>query len=234
MVEEVGGISDLPPCKEIINLRMVCVCLIATVYVCVYVRALSSIKNVSCCYPGPNTFSVLMNSARQLQAPSLPNRISEVTNQKQKLRNDVIHFLEGRQLAWQRSEVVGVGEGFVKALVDTLWYMDGHHHVLKNRSHEVPESLQHFTGYNVPESSKHRKRKVQNLSEGTIREFSNTLFTCLQSTYWERSGWKDLKLDIQSVATLLSDYATYLREQNKKAKNICSLLHTQSVPLLTI
>ena len=174
MVEEVSGISDLPPCKEIINLRMVCVC--ACVYVCVClcvvcvcVRALSSIKNVSFCYPSPNAFSVLMNSARQLQAPSLPNRISQVTNQKQKLRNDVILFLEGIQLAWQRSEVVGVGEVFVKALVDTLWYVDGHHHVLKNRSHEVPESLQHFTGYNVLESSKHRKRKVQKLSEGTIR-----------------------------------------------------------------
>ena len=188
-------------------------------------RALSSIKNVSFCYPGLNAFSVLMNSARQLQAPSLPNRISEVTNQKQKLRNYVILFLEGRQLAWQRSEVVGVGEGFVKALVDTLWYVDGHHHVVKNRSHEVPESLQHFTGYNVPESSKHRKRKVQNLSEGTICEFSNRLFRCLQGNYWESSGWKDLKLDIQSLATLLSDYATYLREQNKKAKYMQCFAH---------
>ena len=113
----------------------------------------------------------------------------------------------------------------MKALVDTLWYVDGHHHVLKNRSHEVPKTLQHFTGYNVPESSKHRKRKVQNLSEGTTREFSNRLFTCLQGTYWVRSGWKDLKLDIQSLATLLSDYATYLREQNKKAKYLQSFAH---------
>ena len=112
MVEEVGGISDLPPCKEIINLRMVCVCVCVCVCVwcvcvvcvwCVCMRSLVLfiIKNVSFCYPGTNAFIVLMNSARQLQAPSLPNRISEVTNQKQKLCNDVILFLEGRQLAWQ-------------------------------------------------------------------------------------------------------------------------------------
>ena len=34
-----------------------------------------------------------------------------------------------------------------------------------------------------------------------------------------------MKLDIQSLATLLSDYATYLREQNKKAKYIQSFTH---------
>ena len=115
-----------------------------------------------------------------------------MTNQKQKVGNDVINFLEGRQLTWQRSEVEGVEEAFVKDLVDTLWYMDGHNDVLRNRSHEIAKSLQQFTGYIVPEASKHRKRKLQNLFEFTLREFSNRLFTYLPGTYWERGGWKSL------------------------------------------
>ena len=39
-----------------------------------------------------------------------------------------------------------------------------------------------------------------------------------------------MKLDIQSLAILLSDYATYLREQNKKAKYLQSFAH----PVLSI
>ena len=53
----------------------------------------------------------------------------------------------------------GVGETFVTTLDDTSWYVDSHHHVLKNRSNKIPESLEPFTGYNVPEVSKRRKRK---------------------------------------------------------------------------
>ena len=172
---------------------------------------------------GRNALQVLMCSARLLQAPSLPNRISEVTNRKHKLYSDIITYLEERQLMWKKEEVTGVGETLVKTLVDTMWYIDGHHHVLKNRSNKIPESLEQFTGYNVPEVSKHRKRTLQNLSECTLRQLSNRLFTCLQATHWERSGWESLKSVIQALATSISDYAAYLREQNKKMKHLQSL-----------
>ena len=108
-------------------------------------------------------------------------------------------------------------------MVDTLWFLDGHHHVLCKRGHKIPESLKHFIGYNTPEASKHRKRSLQNLSEITLRELSNRLFTRLQDTFWERSGWKDFKSDIKSLATSMSDYAAYLKEQNKKTKYFQSL-----------
>ena len=45
IVEEVGGISDLPPCKEILNLRMVCVC----VCVCVWCVCVHSLVLKTCC-----------------------------------------------------------------------------------------------------------------------------------------------------------------------------------------
>ncbi|CAB4024056.1 Hypothetical predicted protein [Paramuricea clavata] len=76
---------------------------------------------------GPNAFHMLMNSARSLQALSLPIRISHVTNQKQKLHNDVIEFFKRRQLQWKQSDVAGVGNSFLKVVVDTLWFLDGHY-----------------------------------------------------------------------------------------------------------
>jgi hypothetical protein len=60
---------------------------------------------------------MLVNSARSLQALSLPTRISHVTNQKQKLHNDVIEFLERRQLKCKQSDVAGVGNSFLKCLI---------------------------------------------------------------------------------------------------------------------
>ena len=118
-----------------------------------------------------------------------------------------------------------MGETLVKTLVDTLWYIDGHYHVLKKKSNNVPELLEQFTEYNVPEVSKHRKRTLQNMSECTLDQLSNRLFTCLQATYWERSGWASLKSVIQTLATSISDYAAYLGEQNKKMKRLQSLPH---------
>ena len=44
---------------------------------------------------------------------------------KQKLRNDIITFLETLDLKWQLNDVATVGEAFVKAIVDTLWLIDG-------------------------------------------------------------------------------------------------------------
>jgi hypothetical protein len=63
-----------------------------------------------------------------------------------------------------------LGKTFIKVLVDILWYIDGHHEVLAKRGHKIPPLFHHFIGYNNPESSKHRKRNLQNLLELTISE----------------------------------------------------------------
>lgn len=47
---------------------------------------------------------------------------------------------------------------------DVLWYIDGHHGAFENRSFPIPEVFKAFDGYNVPERSKHRKRKTGNMS----------------------------------------------------------------------
>ena len=76
--------------------------------------------------------------------------------------NDFISFLS--QLRWHAYEVASFNEAFVKAMVNALWEIDGHHDVFKARNMPNPSTLDPFTVYYIPELSKHCKRSRQNLS----------------------------------------------------------------------
>ena len=55
--------------------------------------------------------------------------IANPNNNKQKLHNDFIAFLASKDLKWCADEIDTNGESFMKAIVDTLWYIDGQHQV---------------------------------------------------------------------------------------------------------
>ena len=119
-------------------------------------------------------------------------------------------------------EIGSNGEAFTKAIVDTLWQIDGRHNVFKSRDHPIPSSSYSFTGYNQPQPSKHRKRERKNMSCTSLRLCADMLFGCLQGVYWERSGWKEFKSDVVLLATLLSNYADYLVKQCDAMKHVHS------------
>ena len=159
---------------------------------------------------GPNAFEILMKNARSLRQLTLPSLIENPKNKKQKLRNDFISFLSKKNIKWHADEVASSGEAFIKAVVDALWEIDGHHDVFKARSFSIPPAFHPFTGYNLPELSKHRKRSRQNMSSTSLRLCSNALFACLQGVYWDRQCWKDLKQNFEGLATsLLTMQATW-------------------------
>ena len=160
-----------------------------------------------------------MASSRRLYAPSLPCRV-EIRNKKHKLRNDLLDFFDEKELVIPSGQVSSSGETFVASLVNTLWYIDGHHHVFNERSHKIPTIFEKFMGYNTPETSKHRKRSIQNMSGSILREYSNDLYSCLQSSFWATSNWKSLKPDMGLLAESVSDYATYLIDHNEKIKRL--------------
>ena len=72
---------------------------------------------------------------------TLPSRIDNPKNQKQKLRNDVLDLFDQNSMVFKYSEVASVGEQVVQTLTNTLWYVDGHHEVLKSRACEIPTVL---------------------------------------------------------------------------------------------
>ena len=62
---------------------------------------------------------------------TLPSLIDNPKTRKQKLSNDVLD-LHVFSMVFKHSEVASVGEQVVQALTNTLWYVDGHHEVIKS------------------------------------------------------------------------------------------------------
>ena len=82
----------------------------------------------------------------------MPDPVQE-RNRKDKLYNDLLHLLGSKKLKLQSSEVHSFGERLVKALRDTLWYVDGHHEAFSQWSRALPNVFKTFKDYNCPEKT---------------------------------------------------------------------------------
>lgn len=172
-----------------------------------------------------NAFAMLMNSARTMVPSDLPNEKLE-HNGKDKLYNEILKFLN---LVWNSD--LKCGEKLVHALTESLWYIDGHHHLLSERSNiPVPAVFAQFQGYNLPELSKHRKRTLANLNSTTLEHHSRALATCLDSTYWDSSSWKKFKPDFAQLTESVAGYVTHLAKKRKEvSKNQSSVVPVRSL-----
>jgi hypothetical protein len=154
---------------------------------------------------GASAFDVLMNTQRELCQRKLPKIIEKQNKtKKDELYNKVVDFLEEQNLAWSSSEVDSSGVALVQNLIDCLWYIDGHHHVLGKQGCCIPDIFSSFTGYNQPQASKHRKRTVENMSAASISAISSSLFGCLQADYWKRSHFQTFKKHVEDLAGSLA------------------------------
>ena len=93
-------------------------------------------------------------------------------------------------------------------VADVLWYIDGQHSKLSERSCEVPVIFSQFTGYKKPERSKHRKRV--NSSE-VLTSHAQRLFSNLQKGFWDRSTWKYFKQEVELLSRNLEKYCDILK-----------------------
>ena len=66
-------------------------------------------------------------------------------------------------------------------MTNLLGYIDGDHDVMKKQLLAILNVFQDFTGYNVPEQSKHRKRGwgAQNLEQPKLASFFAELYDIL-------------------------------------------------------
>ena len=119
-----------------------------------------------------------MSSVGQ-QSVTLPRKKEPPRNQKEKLFNSVVDLLEEQKLLYSPAEAESSGQNLVKMLTDCLWHTDGHHDTLKKQSCPVPPIFGPFTGYNMPERSKHRKRTTSNLSLDILKAVPRSFFSLL-------------------------------------------------------
>ena len=180
-------------------------------------ETVSSASTQSTKAPTRNAFESMMMSQRALSFQSqLPARIDAPRNKKDEMFNELVSLFEEQNLKWNGGS--SHGKNFVFGLRDTLWYIDGHHSTLEERTCPIPKPLSKFVGYNIPERSKHRKHQWSNLSYDTLVKHVTVLRESLLTSWMQQSKWKALKESVCLLATVIDDYCMYLRERCKATK----------------
>ena len=49
----------------------------------------------------------------------------------------------------------------LSTLADALWVIDGHSETFAGRSYTIPTEFAPFSGYNVPEANKHKRKTLE-------------------------------------------------------------------------
>ena len=157
-----------------------------------------------------------------LQLHSLPNlgfvAPINVRNKKDQLHNDLVELFVSHNALLTEDEINVEGKALVMTLRDVEWYIDGYHSVLATRAIAIPKLFQPFVKYNVPEISKHRKRRTVHISSEQLNYFVQDLCTILHHSYWDRLNWREIKPSITQLCESLAGYIEYLFMKNKRAK----------------
>lgn len=138
-------------------------------------------------------------------------------NKKDNLFNDIAALIKSSSAGLYESEFLQ-GKNTVVLLSDIFWHIDGHHHIFEERAKKIPPIFCSFVNYNVPELSKHHKHVTRNISADQLDDFALKLSVLLQSSYWDRPHWCELKPHFTVLLQAISSYQEYLVQKNKKAK----------------
>ena len=132
----------------------------------------------------PCAFEMLMSQSRD--KIYLPDRVTNIRGNKDRLMNSIIDWMEKNNLFFQKPSVDTVGNELSSALTNVFWYIDGHGSILSARGHGIPEIFKSFSGLNKPEIHRHRKRETSNLDCKTLKGHSAILFRLCASAYMGR------------------------------------------------
>ena len=144
-----------------------------------------------------------------------PKERMPVHNNKDHLFNSFVGQLKIMDLFWP-IDSNDVADRFASSITEALWYLDGHHDLLSERSTTIPDFFSQFQGYNQPERSKHRKRTMTNLSYSVLEQHVDVLSSCLQCTYWDSSlPWRQFKTVVMSFVESLVGYMEHLSKKQK-------------------
>ena len=82
-------------------------------------------------------------------------------NKKEESTNAVSSWLESKGVGFQPTDVETKGKCLLSTLADALWVTDAHWETRAGRSHAIPPQFARFSGYNVPETSKHKRKTLE-------------------------------------------------------------------------
>lgn len=155
-----------------------------------------------------------MSSASRLHLPDHPSDRAIERSRKFELKKDILLWLHDKGLGWTHDKVKSVGNEFVAALTDIIWYIDGHFTTLSGRACPIPQEFETFSGYNNPSKSKHRRRDVENLSAVVLDSHSSLLNSFALQPWLNSTSWTSVRSAVCMLAESLYKYAEYLKQKN--------------------
>ena len=142
-----------------------------------------------------DAFQIMLNANTKFNTAKLPPKVT-VFCEKDTMYNDLLLLLETKELCWKSEEVQnGTATLALQTLRDALWYIDGMHKTLNERSCMIPKCFEQFTGYNRPEQHQHKKRCHTSMSRDILLAHPQALFGCLHNQFWGRATWSTMKND---------------------------------------
>lgn len=166
-----------------------------------------------------SAFDILLKTARDKSC--LPDKFSEL-NKRDKLKNDLIDWLQTSKVGWSYDQKSFLGKQFINTLSTALWEIDGNHKTLSDRGCPVPQQLSQFTGYNVPELRKKRRNTSDSLRESTLSANADSLLHLSGQAYMKCGEWGSVRECILTFATNLRKYCEYLKEQRQSTSKTVS------------
>ena len=171
-----------------------------------------------------------------LQPKLLPDRdLNLWSNQKNRGKSFKIAFsisLQRRGVRQFAGTNIDIATSFVDKLADLLWYLNGQYPKIEN---ELPLQLKfpkdfgkRFSGFNQPELTKHRKRKLENLSEQRLSKLSIDVRDVIQALpCMDRMPWARIKIELHQMLEVVEAFILKRKVQSKRV-----LLSQLKVPII--
>ena len=170
-------------------------------------------QDCSLSVPRRNAFEVMAAAQRELDAiekRGVPIPVQQRTK-KDKLFNDLIELVVELKLKWRSPRTDCTP--FLKKLTNLLWYIDGHHGTIAEKSSAIPDIFSPFQGYNCPEVSKHRKRAKDNLKREELESYSLFLQEAIHASWMQ--PFKEFRSSVEGLRDSLCGYTSYLLSKSK-------------------
>lgn len=172
---------------------------------------------------GPDAFSVLMCSQRQVQ---FVQGVSSPKNKKEELVNATASRLEKEGVGFQPTDVETKGKCPLNTLTDALWVIDGHSQTLSDRSCSVPTKFTCFSGYNVPEASKHGRKTLERTA---VEVNACKLFELMEKPWMSKGRCSVIREPVEKLVRSMHGYSTYLLSQSEK---VAAIIMPCSIPFM--
>ena len=151
----------------------------------------------------------------------MPVPLPETTNWEQ-FYNVVLQYCLDSGSTFS-SNTGSVGKTFIKHLTSLFWYLDGQYDKINdnvNKDNSVPSVIvKKFSGFNLPQLHKHRKRVLVNLSAEKLEKMCIKVKEVRQCMpFFQEESWKNTSFMVFRLLSSIDEYVLYLRSKSKLVK----------------